>query len=149
MQDVPATTSSSSTAAPTSTSASVCNSAASVESTDSDSSTSWSDTISSENIARLVLGLDLESFKDLRTAAMIVMMFNLMGLFSDIQMVRVGEVEFVEGGHLKVKTSYMVGNPDGLVFCRNCQEVLGDQGRFPSRLPFLQVPCQPGEGCHA
>ena len=45
-------------------------------------------------------------------------------------MIRVGEVIFVEGGHLKVKIvtaknyesyeamiSYMVYNPDGLVFC--------------------------------
>ena len=44
-------------------------------------------------------------------------MFNLMGRFSHIQMLRVGEVEFVDGGHLRVKNSYMVGNPEGLVFC--------------------------------
>ena len=41
--------------------------------------------ISSEVVAKLVLGLDLGSFKNLRTAAMIIMMFNLMGRFSDIR----------------------------------------------------------------
>ena len=44
-------------------------------------------------------------------------MFNLMGRFSYIQMLRVGEVEFVDSGRLRVNNSYMVSNPDGLVFC--------------------------------
>ena len=69
---------------------------------------------------------------------MIIMMFNLMGRFSDIPMVCVGEVEVVEGGHFKFKivtaknyesyeamTSYIVkkylavrrGSPQGFLFC--------------------------------
>ena len=86
--------------------------------------------ISYVDVAKLVLDLDLDSFKDLRTAARIIMIFNLMGRFFDIQMVRVRHVEVVQSGLLKVKivsaknkesyeamTLYMVCNPDGLVFC--------------------------------
>ena len=40
-----------------------------------------------------------------------------MGRFSHIQVLGVVEVELVDGGHLTVKNSYMVGNPDGLVLC--------------------------------
>ena len=86
--------------------------------------------VSSEDVAKLVCSLDLDCYKHLRTAAFVILMFNLMGRFSDIQYVRVEDVQPVEGGHLKVKiviannyesyeaqTSYMVGNPEGMVFC--------------------------------
>ena len=81
-------------------------------------------------MARLVLGLNLDKFKDLRTAAMTVFQFNLMGRFSDIQNIRRGEVEELEGGHLRFKvvtaknyesydprSSLIVSNPSGLIFC--------------------------------
>ena len=86
--------------------------------------------VSSEDVAKLVCSLDLHYYKDLRTAAFVILMFNLMGRFSDIQHVRLEDVQEIEGGHLKVKivkaknyesyeaqTSYMVSNPEGMVPC--------------------------------
>ena len=78
-------------------------------------------------------------------------MFNLMGRFSHIQMLRVGEVEFVDGGHLTVKNSYMVGNPDGLVFCvgfvkkylANCKQ----QKRKWARAGFVKFFASPVVRC--
>ena len=76
-------------------------------------------------------------FNDFRTGAFIVWRFNLMGRFSHIQMLRIGEVEFVDGGHLTVKNSFMVGNPDGLVFCVSIVNKMGE-----SRV--CEVPCLAG-----
>ena len=80
-------------------------------------------------MAKVVLGVDLDNAKDLRTAAMLLLQFNLMGRFSDVQRIRCGEVVCVEGGHLKVKvvtaknyesyeamTSYIVANQVAEVF---------------------------------
>ena len=88
-----------------------------------------SNPISSEEVSKVALGLNLKNFKDLRTVAMLLLQFNLMGRFSDIQRICCGEVEFVEGGHLKVKivtaknyesyeamTSYIVANQEAEVF---------------------------------
>ena len=60
---------------------------------------------------------------------MLLLQFNLMGRFSDIQRIRCGGVAFVQGGHLKVKivtaknyeyyeamTSYIVANQEAEVF---------------------------------
>ena len=54
-------------------------------------------------VAAVVLGVDLANPIELRTAAFLLLQFNLMARFSDVQRIRCGEVVVIEGGHLKVK----------------------------------------------
>ena len=88
-----------------------------------------SKTLSSEVVEAVILGVDFSNPLDLRTAAFLVLQFNLMGRFSDVQRLRCGELSFLPGGHLKVHvvtaknfeaydsmTSFVAANQHGRIF---------------------------------
>ena len=73
--------------------------------------------------------MDFANPLELRTAAFLLLQYNLMGRFTDIQRLRCGELSFLDGGHLKVHvvtsknyeaydamTSFIVANPNARVY---------------------------------
>ena len=103
-----------------------------------------SNTLSSVEVEKVILGVDFSNPIELKTAAFLLLQYNLMGRFSDVQLLRCGEISIIEGGHLIVKvvqaknyeaydamTSFIVCNQAARMFLGgNHYKILGEEEWF-------------------